>query len=348
VREAKASRKIEPILEEEETPIAWREAPVQMEEEPPAEPEVEWIDDEVETADSAVADDREAAVKAPPEPSKPPPEIQWEEDATRSRRSGAKKRPNPVPEPELMGTVSKRVVPQGMIEVAEPLRRRGRKISIGFVVLGVIGIVAGTIGFNWWKNYRESLPLEAERDRQAGMTALQEAQFDEAKRRLSRASNHFELAGIRDERWIDTKDLAAQAAIAADLLGMRLEQLMDEAARLEEAEWAKRFRTLYQGRSVIIQDEVESPPLRGGQGCLLRTRYLTGVPPIPARVGRLDLENFKLFDSRDFAKGEKVLFSGRIRSVDLVGGEWLIRLEPESGVWITRQEILSGLGVDLE
>ena len=65
------------------------------------------------------------------------------------------------------------------------------------------------------------------------------------------------------------------------------------------------------------------------------------------RVGRLDLKGFKLFhEQRQPKMGERLQFGGRLASFtyDSEHDEWLIGLEPDSGVILLHNKALETLG----
>jgi hypothetical protein len=294
------------------------------------------IDSEAEEAAVEWVDESQGEVESPAgvAPSQPVPEIDWTEPKPKKARVGPKRATAPEP-------VTAPGVPAGMIVVPERRRRVGKR-SIAFVLMALAVLIASTVGLNVWHRFRERLPQEAESALKGGEEALVAGQFDEAKRQLGRAARDFRLLGVTDERRVRAEQLAAEAAIAADLPTVNLADLVAEAARYEEKEWNARVKTFYRGRSLVLDDEIETSPNQGGE-YRLRSRYVDGVPPVPARIGRIDLKGFKLIETRAPRVKDRVLFGARIESIDLVGGEWLIRLQPDSGVWMSHQPTIEAL-----
>jgi hypothetical protein len=52
------------------------------------------------------------------------------------------------------------------------------------------------------------------------------------------------------------------------------------------------------------------------------------------------LTGFKLFAGQALAVGDPVLFGARLAGVEIRGSEWVIRLEPDSGVLVTQFKAL--------
>lgn len=222
-----------------------------------------------------------------------------------------------------------------------------RKHPIALILLGVLVLSAGTIGFRFWQAELEKLPQVADLNWKEGQAALELNAFDEAKQKLAIAARAFERLGGRDERAVKVRQLAREAAIFADLTSTRLEEIVDEAARDASPEhWAERFKAIHKGRSVIIDSAIETlPGESGAPGAYgLCYRVLLGRGSRPSRVGRIDLAGFRLFEGQKLEVGDPVLFGARLASVRLVDGVWQISLEPDSGVFLTQYKALESLG----
>ena len=123
---------------------------------------------------------------------------------------------------------------------------------------------------------------------------------------------------------------------------------LDEAARADPKEWPKSFDILYKGRSIIVDAHVVGQPdgLGGGHYELDYRIVLDGEGGQPRSLGKLDLHGFRLFEITKPRIGDRVTFGARLASFefDLNGGQWLVGLEPESGVIITHMKALEALG----
>jgi hypothetical protein len=206
--------------------------------------------------------------------------------------------------------------------------------------------VAATLAANWWRQRAERLPIEAEAGWTAGQEALDRGDFDGAKQLLGKAARAFVEMGGKDERTQGAVLLAKEAAILADLSAYRLDEILDQAARSDPATWATTFEREHRGRAVILDTEVAATPAAGQSAGAyeLAHRVLVGRGPEPARVGRIDLEGFRLTEGRALAVGEPVVFGARLEALDFRDGVWSFRLQPESGVWMTRFGALEAKG----
>jgi hypothetical protein len=220
-------------------------------------------------------------------------------------------------------------------------RRKG-----ALFVLGALGFVATTLAYNAWRGYREQLPHTAEVNWVEGQEAFDRAEYDVAKQKLARAAWAFRQLGSRDERTQQAVQLAAEAAIFADLSTYGLNEILDEAARSDPEQWPRRFEAAYKGRSLILDVEVEGPPPEGASAGAYPLAYYValGRGPDPSRIGRIDLNGFKLFEDQKLQQGDSVLFGARLAAVRLVGSEWRFSFEPESGVLMSRFENLKPRG----
>ncbi|HEU5115487.1 MAG TPA: hypothetical protein VFT74_02310, partial [Isosphaeraceae bacterium] len=197
-----------------------------------------------------------------------------------------------------------------------------------------------TFAYRVWRQRWENLPHEAEVHFDEGTSALELGEFDSAKRKLGIAAHDFELLGIDDERARNARQLADEAAILADRASRTLEEIVEEAARYDPPEqWPSRFETIYRGQAVIVDSEVETEPDHSPfKSYELTYRIFVGRPP--GRRGRIDLKGFKLFETLRPVKSQRVLFGARLASLTLDGNEWVVGLEPDSGVIMTRQKAL--------
>jgi hypothetical protein len=334
-RPAKRRPDFERADEEDDSPIELVDAPPQPDDVPYSnntDEEVEWVD---EGGAEAVEEESEAAPAAAMP--RPEVEIDWSEPkrpARKRRRAAAVE--EDAADHDRRPRESR--TPPGMVEIPGRKRRFSGR-SLGLLGLAVITIVASTIGINAWQRYRERLPAEAEADRTAGIAALAEGKIDEARRRLTRAADSLKQLGVADERLTETRQIAAEVAIAVDLLQVSLPQLLDEAARLGESEWSSHFGNIYRGRSIAFDDVIEATQAEGGYR--LSSRVFCGVGPEATRTGRFDLAGLKLIEEHAPKVKERVVFGARLESVDLVDGTWAIRFAPESGVWLTHPDVLN-------
>ena len=305
--------------------------------------QVLWLDDEPGTAKSKDFSDQDREILAeyePPAPAEPAPGAV--EGQARARTSpGKTQAAGALPEPEVEEHDSEPdevdVEPLGVRLREWVVQRKGR-LSLAAAILAV----GATVALNAWRGYREQLPHLAEVNWTEGKESLELSEYDVAKLKLGRAALAFKQLGSRDERTEQAVQLAKEAAIFADLSTYRLDEILDEAARTDPDQWARRFEIAYKGRAIILVTEIEGPPPGGASAGAypLRHRIFLGRGPTPSRTARISLENFKLFEGQKLEPGTSVLFGARLASCRLEADEWRFTLEPESGVTMTRFENL--------
>jgi hypothetical protein len=140
------------------------------------------------------------------------------------------------------------------------------------------------------------------------------------------------------------------------LIPETLEDLLAEAGRMNPDDWAYRFKSLYSGRSIIIDTWITAEPdssAGSGYDILYRilppgqpSNFVDGGGSRPDRVGRIDLKGFRLFELGQLSVGNRCTFGARLVSFefDREQAEWVIRLDPDSGVFIAHPKALAALG----
>ena len=189
----------------------------------------------------------------------------------------------------------------------------------------------------------DELPQIAEIGRTEGLKKLDAGDFFAAKKLLATppmpwtAWERFE-GPTRSARGLE-------AAIFADLAPRGIAEIIDEASHGDPKEWPSQFAALYKGRSVIIEAPVSAvpDPNKPGSGYQVYYPIYFGEGPRPGGKGRIDLAGFKLFELSQPKLDELKLFGARYASVevDTTSGEWVVALEPDSGVFITHTKALS-------
>jgi hypothetical protein len=225
------------------------------------------------------------------------------------------------------------------------------------IFLGVVLIVVATIGLRSWRSHRQELPQIAKTALEQGLPALDEGRFDTAHQLLSAGARAVDALGGAVEGADKIRQGAREAAIYASRVPEPLEAILAEAGRQEDpAAWPSRFATHYKGRSVILRAVVTAVPDADGKGGFdLDYRiFQSGEGIRPERIGRIDLTGLKLFEEEKPKLGEEVTFGARLASfaLDTSGGvqgeprfdQWLVGLEPESGVFLRHPKALQALG----
>lgn len=212
------------------------------------------------------------------------------------------------------------------------LRERIHKRKNTLIFLGTALIVLATIALSHWKQRRQMLPSLVERGRTEGIAALNQGRFDAANEILSVASRAVDELGGDVQGADDVRQAALEAAILADRSLETLETILDRSARLEPAERDKTFKTLYQGRSIVVDDHIRAAGAgaRGGYD----VEYRVGVPGNPRpRVGKIDFDGFRLFEILKPKPGQRVVFGARLNKLRYDESEdiWYFDLEPASG-----------------
>ena len=221
------------------------------------------------------------------------------------------------------------------------------------IVLAVALLVAGTIGFRGWRANHQELPQIAALGRTQGLAALDEGNFDKAHQLLSPARRAVDSLNGAVEGAEEIRHGAEEAAILTSLVPDRLEAILAEAGGYSDpAGWPARFATFYRHRSIVVTATVIAAPDSERHGHYdLDYRIFQdggdGSRPRPtSRVGRIDLTAFRLLELAKTKVGDQVLFGARLDSfaLDLDGGEWIVRLEPDSGVFMAHPRALQAIG----
>jgi hypothetical protein len=202
------------------------------------------------------------------------------------------------------------------------------------VIVGVVALVALTIGVGAWKQRRQDLPRIADTNRREGLEALRNGVLDVAKQKLAIAADALESLG--DGEAADIRQSADEAAILADLASLSLEEIVEEVATKEDG--PSRFNSIYKGRAVILDAEIED---RVDDAPTITYRILAGTGPRP-KIGFIDLAGFRLLNDRK--TGDRVTFGGRLASITLKDdGRWAVALQPKSGVYVRSAEAWKAL-----
>jgi hypothetical protein len=230
------------------------------------------------------------------------------------------------------------------VTVAERLRRNRNPLIFAAVAL----IVLGTVAYRVRQSRLAELPRIAERGRLEGLEALDAGQFDKAQQLLSQARRAVDELGDAYQGASAIRQGADEAEVISKLAPASLEEMLDEAARSDAKDWSDRFGTLYKGRTLILDAHIKGVPDGRGVGSydLDYRIFRAGEGGRPRSFGRVDLTGFRLFELTKPRAGDHVTFGARLASFrfDLQGEEWLVGLEPSSGVSMTHAKALEALG----
>jgi hypothetical protein len=195
----------------------------------------------------------------------------------------------------------------------------------------------------------------AELGKTEGIPALEQGKFDKAYQLLSAAKEAVDSLGGAVEDADNIRHAADEASIFVDLVPDTLESLLDEAARTTPQAWADRFDNLYKGRAVIIDARIIATPESAGSN-RYEMDYLVFAPGEgsnfrdPAggrpRYARIDLTGLEAITLAQPQVGHHVVFGARLASFryDSDAEEWVIGVEPRSGISIKYTKALETLG----
>jgi hypothetical protein len=317
-------------------PIALTDPPAMVE----AEAEVEWLDPEPDAVSGpaeAPADDGFEAIIPQPE-ADAHSAGQLRPAAKASSASTARRAAGRRPQAGAQPTARTIAVPE----------RRGLGASLWrkrhlLILAAVAGLVIATVGYRIARNRFQNLPQVAEVNLAEGSEAFDKGDWDSAKFKLGIAARALERLGARNAA--EVRQAAEEAAILADLVRNPLEEIVDVAARARTPEDQKlKFDAHYKDHSILV-DATFAAPAESGNGPDLDYRIFAS----PTRVGRIDLAGFRLFEGRKYKAGDTVVFGARLDSLALgENGTWLVKLKPDSGVFMTNHKALAKIWSDRE
>jgi len=240
--------------------------------------------------------------------------------------------------------------------VIEPRRMSGQRALHTLILIAVPLVVVGTIAWRYRQHRRQEYPIIAEEGRQKGIPALDEGNFDKAYQLLSAAKTAVDALGGAVEDAEAIRCAADEAAVFVNLCSRSLEDLLTEAGRTSPETWRSRFDSLYKGQYVILDSHILAEPVPG-KSLNFELEYIVfplgeassfrrGELARPERIGRIDLTGFRLFESPHRQVGHRVTFGAKLAGFeyDANADQWLIRLDPKSGVYITHTKALETLG----
>jgi hypothetical protein len=297
--------------------------------------DIEWVDD---------------GPAPPPLVEGPSPEELAEEEI--AGRAKVVERPRTARPRRAVADEGRDVLPPTIAAPAVPLSVRLRRNRNSLIFVAVALMVVGTVAFRTWRSRRADLPRIAELGKVEGLAALDEGRFDRAHQLLSQAKQAVISLGDAYEGAEAIKQGADEAAIIAQLVPASLEDLLDEASRADPKDWARTFSANYQGRSLIVDARVSAVPdgLGNGRYELDYRIFREGEGGQPRSMGRIDTTGFKKIDQIKPRVGDRLILGARLGSFKFDAGrdEWLVGLEPESGVIMTHAKALEALGMPVD
>ena len=216
------------------------------------------------------------------------------------------------------------------------------------LAVGLVLVVLGAIWVKRYRQYREALPRIAEIGRTEGFKKLDAGDFFAAKKILAEAAEAVDAMDGRFEGADKIRQAALEAAIFTDLVPRTLEDLVEEAATFRDVGgWSAHFKSMYQGRSIILETTINSVPdqARPDSHYADAYRILVGRGPNPEAIGRIDYTGFELFELTEPKLGEIKLLGARLQTLefDIENNLWVLTLEPTSGVFLTHPRALDAI-----
>ena len=313
--------------------------------EPDADAQIEWVDEEDVTEDAP-----EQAVTPKLVPYRVEDSMAEAGRAVPANASPAQPRVKPrVKAAEPQATA--RSVPAGMIEVEEApsLKERIVRNKNALIFTGVGLLVVATIAMRLHQGRLATLPSVVERGRTEGLAKLDLGEFQVAKQILAEAAEAVDALGGRVDGADDIRQGAKEAALFADRVGDRLENLLEGASRAEsESAWTSKFNTFYKGQAVIFEATIIAIPDSNKPNSAYQIDYevFYGGAIAPAGKGKIDLAGFRLFELEKPKVGEIKTFGARLSGMtfDSASGTWLFQLASDSGCFITHTRALEAIG----
>jgi hypothetical protein len=245
--------------------------------------------------------------------------------------------------------------PGPLVIEARSRTRRGPRLDLIFAALAFL--ILATVAWRAWMHRRAQYPLIIEQGRVEGIPALEAGEFDRAYQLLSKARSAVDHLGGAVEDADKIRQAADEAAVFNDLCPDSLEKLLAKAGRSSDPDaWASEFDTLYKGHFYLFDSIIVSAPAPGSGGAYEigymvfppgeASRFGDGGLARPDRFAGIDLAGFELLDLARPAKGDHVTFGAKLRAITYDGErkQWMVQLEPKSGVFITHTRALMALG----
>jgi hypothetical protein len=207
-------------------------------------------------------------------------------------------------------------------------------LAVGLVVVALTGLAVWLVLDTLASSDEAGPPPVVLKDCLAeARAALAQGKFQTALRKLNLARSAPEYDGLSQARRRDLDQLHRQAALMADLLEVPLQDLLRHASDLPPGEWQLVFRRRYRGQALLLDAEVG----RNAAGRYeLDFPLFVGDEPARVEIGDLDL-------LRDLGLDQscRLIVGARLAGVERdPSGAWVVRLRPDSGVFLTDRATL--------
>jgi hypothetical protein len=257
---------------------------------------------------------------------------------------------SPLPA-ELLGSLATGTAPEfAALKPSAPIRFWVGPAAGAILALVVVGAVVASIV----NKYRTGPPGEFRlSSRAAGeqwKQRVEAAQSAIAEGAYRTALGELNSAAALQERFPDVADREAircfrrtqrQVAVLADLLPESVEEIMRHALGQSDPEWQAVFRDRYAGRSVILDSRVFRD--HSGQ---FHVDYRLEVAGLS---GNWDLQGLTLLQRLPLQQPQRLFIAMRLAEISRVGRNgWAVRPQPNSGVLIIDESLLSGLSIAVD
>jgi len=174
----------------------------------------------------------------------------------------------------------------------------------------------------------------------AAKAALDEGSFRLATGELDAAGGlfaHFPRA-LEPDKARQLRRWRRQAALLADLSAESVEEIVRHAVGRADKEWDAVFRERYAGKAVVL----DTRAFRDAAGRFHVDYQLEAA----GGVGEWDFDRLRLFEALPLQQPQRVFFGFRLKSIRrLSRATWTVEPDPDSGVLLTDQEVLTGLSI---
>jgi hypothetical protein len=131
-----------------------------------------------------------------------------------------------------------------------------------------------------------------------------------------------------------------EAAILADLLSESPAEIARQSLGLPEREWREVFRERFAGRSLILDDTIHCDASgHFQQGLIIRLHHVEM---------KYDLASVKLLRHLPLNRPQRVIAGFRLAGIRKDAAAWSILLDPDGGVLMTDEAMLSRLSVPVD
>jgi hypothetical protein len=162
-----------------------------------------------------------------------------------------------------------------------------------------------------------------------GRRLLDEGLFRLALVAMTSQPGDVDLKGLTSKERRAWHQVRRQAALLADLLSEPLEDIVSHGAGVKAEEWQADFRHRFLGKSLVLDAEFRRPP--GGAWEVL-------YPLFHGRArARVVVGDLKILGAVPAQDPQRLVVGVRLASVKLEppGPTWVVRFEPDSGVFLT-------------